>query len=125
MRDLTLAEVPDELLKELGLRPNCLRAETYACSDSTAVLIPLAEISAPPNRLLNREALRTVLIRMRDDLPLDPVPVFREESWEIATLLDGMHRLRASAALGFPMMPCRLVPRADAEVIYGVQPPNN
>jgi hypothetical protein len=117
-RTLTLDEVHAELLAELGLAGDSASTSHYSCSDSPALLTPLAEVVGPADRKLNREALISILTAIRDDVPLPPVVVFREPGASTATLLDGVHRWRASLALGFSSIPCTQPSREDAELCY-------
>lgn len=124
-RPLTLDEIPGELLAELGLRPGGATGASYRCSDPVAFLIPLTEVAAPTGRRLNREALASVLRGFKDGDAIPPVVVFREPEADTATLLDGLHRLRASAAVGYTMIPCTQPSRGDAEVVYCYAPTNS
>jgi hypothetical protein len=67
-------------------------------------------------RKLNSDALRSLLrgVRAGDDLP--PGIVFREPGAVKAALLDGLHRFRVSAALGFASIPATQTSREDAEL---------
>jgi hypothetical protein len=76
-RPLTLDDVPDELLAEVGLSRGCAPGASYRCSDPGAFLVPLAEVVGPA-RKLNREALRSFLCAVRDGIARPPVVVFRE-----------------------------------------------
>ena len=105
-------------LAELGLAGDSASTSHYSCSDSPALLTPLAEVVGPADRKLNREALISILTAIRDDVPLPPVVVFREPGASTATLLDGVHRWRASLALGFSSIPCTQPSREDAELCY-------
>jgi hypothetical protein len=116
-RPLTLDDVPDELLAEVGLSRGCAPGASYRCSDPGAFLVPLAEVVGPA-RKLNREALRSFLCAVRDGIARPPVVVFREPGAATATLLDGLHRWRASSALGFSAIPCTQPNRDDAKLCY-------
>jgi hypothetical protein len=76
-RPLTLDDVPDVLLAELGMSPDWAAGGSYRCADSAAFLTPLADLVAP-TRKLNREALTLLLTAIRDGTALPPVVVFRE-----------------------------------------------
>jgi ParB-like chromosome segregation protein Spo0J len=65
-----------------------------------------------------RGAIRDLLRGIRDDVPIQPVVVFREPGAGTAMLLDGLHRLRLSQALGFVAIPTTQPSREDAELRY-------
>jgi hypothetical protein len=101
---LTLDEVPDDLFAEYGLRRRGAVAPSYRCSDALAILVPVAEITAPV-RKLNPDALRSLLRGIRERAYLPPIVVFRDTDAVTAALLDGLHRYRVSLALGFQSIP--------------------
>jgi len=68
-----------------------------------------------PDRKLNEEALRDLLSGIRDGKALPPILVFRKPGAELARLVDGTHRWRVAAALGFSMIPCLLLTRDEAD----------
>jgi hypothetical protein len=117
MRLLTLDSISDELLAQFGLSRRRVKADSYRCTDPTAVLVPLSEISVP-DRKLNEDALRSLLSGVRDSTDLPPVVIFREPGAATARLLDGIHRYRLSAALGFRLIPAIQPTRDDAELCY-------
>jgi hypothetical protein len=116
-RSLTLDEIPAELLTEYGLHRGCATAPSYRCTDPQSILVPVAEITAGV-RKLNADALRSLLRGVRDGHDLPPVVVFREPGAAAAALLDGLHRLRISVALGFVSIPATQPSRDDAELVY-------
>jgi hypothetical protein len=116
-RVLTLDSVPGDLLAEYGLWRGGAGAASYRCIDPHAVLVPIAEITAPA-RKLNPDALRSLLRGVRDGDNLPPVVVFREPGAVSAALLDGLHRYWVSVALGFSSIPAIQVSRKDAEAGY-------
>jgi hypothetical protein len=79
-RLLTLDSVPDDLLAECGLHRGGATEPSYRCSDPAAVLVPLAEVTGPFNRKLNREALASILQGFRICSDFEPVIAFRELS---------------------------------------------
>jgi hypothetical protein len=117
-RSLTLSDVPESQLAELGLWRGWATEASYRCADPAAFLTPLAELVGPPARRLNRETLASILAAIRDGAALPPVVVFREPDAATATLLDGMHRWRVSLALGFSSIPCTQPSRDDAKLCY-------
>jgi hypothetical protein len=116
-RSLTLHDVPDDLLAEVGLARGGATTVSYSCTDAAAFLTTLGELVGPI-RMLNREALVSILCGIRDGTALPPVVVFREPGATKATLLDGLHRWRASSALGFSAIPCTQPSRDDAKLCY-------
>ncbi len=114
--------VPDALLAEVGLQPLGATAPCYRCDDVGAVLVPIAELRGPvihPGRRgLVVDRLRSVLQAIVSGSPLPAVPVYREPGAAHATVLDGAHGYAISLALGFASIPCLLVSRDDAELVY-------
>jgi hypothetical protein len=119
-RPLTLDHIPDALLVEYGLHRGSAYAVSYRCTDPQSILVPVADITAPV-RKLNADALRRLLRGVRDGDDLPPVVVFREPGAATAALLDGLHRLRVSLALGFVSIPATQPSRDDAELAYHYQ----
>jgi hypothetical protein len=117
-RPLTLDGVPDELLAEFGLRRGGATLPSYRWADAAAVLVPLADITGPLQRKLNEESVRSLLRGIRDGADLPPVVVFREPGAQTAALLDGLHRVRVSIALGFVAIPALMISRDAAELGY-------
>jgi hypothetical protein len=112
----TLDVIPDALLSEFGLSRGCYAArESYQCEAHAAIMIPLSQLFVPPALKMDEERLRWVLRGFRDNLRLPAVPVFRDPAASQATVLDGVHRFRASEAVGFRSLPCTLLSRAHAE----------
>jgi hypothetical protein len=103
-RLLTLDSISGELLAEFVLARGSLTAASYRCTDPTALLVALAQVTGP-DRKLNEDALRRLLCGVRDGADLPPVVIFREPQAATATLLDGLHRYRLSLALGFTLIP--------------------
>lgn len=118
---MTLDDVSDELLAEYGLPGGGATAASYRCSDQTALLVPLAEVIGP-RRMLNVDAVRSLLRGVRDGVELPPIVVFREPGAATAALLDGLHRWRVSLALGFLAIPATQPSRDDAELVYCYPP---
>jgi hypothetical protein len=116
-RPLTLDGIPDELFAEYGLRRRGAVAPSYRCTHPQAVLVPVAEITAPV-RKMNPDELRSLLRGVRDGADLPPVVVFREPGALTTALLDGLHRYRVSLALGFSSIPATQPSREDAELVY-------
>lgn len=123
IRPLTLDEVSPALILEYGLRPGGSALPAYRCDDPSAVSLVLDELMLNTARKLHEPSVRWLLARIRDRLPIDPVPVFREPGAPRVTLLDGMHRWRVSRALGLACIPCNYVSRVDAETRYGYYGP--
>lgn len=92
-------------------------------AEKQATLVPLTEITGPMQRKLNEAAMRRLLQGMRDGSALPPIIVYRAQGSMLAMLLDGLHRVRISRALGFTSIPATLVSREDAEGGFGYQPP--
>jgi len=119
-RALTLDGVPDSLLAEYGFRRGAVTAVSYHCADKQAALVPTAEVVAKrPDRKLNEQTVRDILCAIRDGTALPPIIVFRPPGVRCARLVDGTHRWRVSVALGFPMIPCLLLNRDEADA-YGL-----
>jgi hypothetical protein len=118
-RPLDIADVSDELLRELGLVRGYQTAECYRCSDPGTEVVPLHKLLGSPSRWLNRADVASILIGIRDGAAISPVVAFREPGAEVATLLHGMHRCRASLAVGFRAVPAILVSREEATDVYG------
>jgi hypothetical protein len=118
-RPLDIADVSDELLRELGLVRGYQTAECYRCSDPETEVVPLHKTLGSPSRWLNRTDVASILIGIRDGAAISPVVAFREPGAEVATLLHGMHRCRASLAVGFRAVPAILVSREEATDVYG------
>ena len=72
---------------------------------------------------LDRERLERILRGFSERADIPPVPIFREPGAARATLLDGMHRCRASEAVGYHMIPALEMIRDDAEVLYRYKAP--
>ena len=122
-RPLTLDDVPDKLLAEYGLRRGAATGPSYRCTDPAGALVPLIEVIGPTHRKLNEEALRSLLRGVRDGADLPPIIVFREPGAAVATLLDGLHRVRLSLAVGFAVIPTTQTSREDAELVYRYESP--
>lgn len=118
-RLLTLDGVPDDLLAECGLVRGGASTVSYCCTDPSAVLVPIVEITGPEHRKLNEDAVRSLLQGIRDGAVLPPVVVFREPGAPTAALLDGLHRWRISLALGFLAIPAMQPTRDAADLGYG------
>jgi len=118
-RPLTLDDVPASMLAEYGLSPRTLSATSFRCDEPTAVLLPLDDLILNASRRLHEPSVRWLLGEIRDNRPIDAVPIFREPGMARATLFDGMHRWRVSRALGLPLIPCLYLSRFEAESGYG------
>jgi hypothetical protein len=116
-RPLTLPVVPDELLTDCGLRRGGAAAPSYRCGRAGAVLVAVTDIVAPVGRMLNREALADILRGFRDGDEIPPIEVYADAGTH--HVLDGLHRLKASGAYGFTMIPCEPKTRAFAEEFRG------
>lgn len=116
-RILTLDDIPDDLFAEYGLRRRGAVASSYHCSSPQAILVPIADITAPV-RKLNPDALRSLLYGVREGADLPAIVVFREPGAATAALLDGLHRVRISLALGFVSIPAIQPSREEAELCY-------
>jgi hypothetical protein len=115
-RPLTLDGVPADMLARFDLAAGIGGQQAYRCEDPRAELVPIAAIVLMnPDRRLHRESLESILKGFRSGAALPPVQGYREPGATAVTLLAGMHRLAASRAVGFPMIPCELVTREDAE----------
>jgi hypothetical protein len=112
-RLLDQANVSDEMFSACGLRRGGAAASSYRCTDSDAVIVPIATVIAAP-RAMNREALLQILRGFRDGDDIPPVSIFHEPEPPLTYLLDGIHRLRASLAFGYVSIPVRPWSRADA-----------
>jgi hypothetical protein len=117
-RSLTLSDVTDALLGEAGLRRGSAIAPSYRYADAKAVLLPVAQIHADP-RMLNEEAVRSLLRGIREGLELPPILVHRAAGVANACLVHGMHRWRVSVALGYRLIPCLLL-TDDEAAEYGL-----
>jgi ParB-like nuclease domain len=86
------------------------------------VFIPVTSVLgptiAPGGRGYKVERLRNILAAIAAGKPLPPVPIYLEPVDGRVILLDGAHRLAASAACGYPEIPCRPVTRSEAEEFY-------
>lgn len=111
----------DELLAECGLSRGGARAPSYRCAECAAVLIPTLDVVGPTRRKFYHDDRAKSLRGFRDGDRIPPVEVFHEMQTEPAAyhLLDGMHRWRASQALGFAMLPALLVERDYAGFARG------
>jgi hypothetical protein len=117
---LTLHDVPDHLLAEYGFRRGVRVAVSYRCIDKEAVLIRTSDVYAKrPDRKLNEDAIRDLLSGFRGEVALPPILVYRKRGAAAALLINGMHRCRVSGAFGYPMIPCLLLTRDEADA-YGL-----
>lgn len=123
-RPLTLDDISDELLAEYGLHRGSTTTLNYRCTNPQSLLVPVAEIMAPV-RKLNEDALSSLLRGVRDGDDLPPIVVYREPGAARAMLLDGLHRLRVSLALGFVSIPATQPSREDAELGYCYRRPDD
>ena len=112
-RSLTLADVSDELIAEHGLCRG--GAHSYRCNDPRAALVPLAEIVGPEGRLLNEDAVRSILRGIRDGAELPPVELHPIRGANRLRLYHGMHRWRVAVALGYTAIPATLMSANAAE----------
>jgi hypothetical protein len=111
MRDPSdLAGVPAELLAAYGLPPGKAFASSYRCSDPTAQKIPISGISYPQAKALDRDAVVRVLVNLRQQRDVDPIIVCRRPEAFDFTLVEGLHRLAVSVALGYVTIPATLIP---------------
>jgi hypothetical protein len=85
-------------------------------------MVPTSEITGPVARKLNEEALRSLLHGICESAELPAVVIFREPGAPAAALLDGLHRLQLSRALGFVSIPAISLSREYAEGGYGYVP---
>ena len=118
-RPLTLDSVPEELLAEVGVVRGSAKQINFRCTDNQAVLIPLADIDYSRSRKLNRDVLTCLLKGMRDHSDFVAVIVVRKPGTNRFVLLDGMHRVRASDAMGFISIPCKIVSLEEAIDAFG------
>jgi hypothetical protein len=118
-RPLTLSVVSPELIAEFGLQqPD---QPSYRCSDPGAVLIPIPQVLAPQHRMMNLDAVRSLLSGISSGANIPAVVVVREIPGQV-TLLDGLHRYMVSSQLGFRSIPCLIISEDDASVCYGYLP---
>ncbi len=116
-RSLTLDDIPNNLLAEYGLQRGGATVPSYRCTNPQAILVPIAEITAPV-RKLNECTLRCLLRGIHDGDDIPPIVIFREPGAPTAQLLDGLHRWRISLTLGFASIPATQPSRDDAELCY-------
>ena len=113
-RTLDVDEITDALLADCGLRRGSVTTQSYRCTDVSAVLVPTRDV-VTTSRAMNREDLVRILKGFRDSDDIPPVPIYHEPVSGRIYLLDGMHRWRASLAIGFPLFPAILCTRTEAE----------
>jgi hypothetical protein len=118
-RELTLDDVPDDLLAECGLRRGGASTSAYQCTDPDAVLVALSVLTGPSHRKLNRDDLAKILRGFKDGDAIPPVDVFYDADNATTNLLHGAHRWKASLAFGFTLIPCKAMSREDAEGGFG------
>jgi len=115
---LSLGDIPDEFLAGCGLRRGGATESSFGCDDPDAFLVAVGDVFGPRDRSLDATRLRRLLRGIHQGASLPPIIVFREPGARMATLLDGMHRWRASVALGFASIPATQPSREDAVRSY-------
>lgn len=118
-RALDIVDVSDELLHEVGLVRGCRTGQCCYRYNAADEAVPLRKLLGLPDRWLNRADVASILIGIRDGAAIPPVVAFREPGADVATLLHGLHRCRASVAVGFRAVPAILVSREEATDVYG------
>jgi hypothetical protein len=114
-RPLTLSAVPPEFIAEFALQH--LAQPSFRCDDPDIVLMPIGRVLAPERRMLNIDAVRSLLSGISSGASIPAVVVVREVDDQV-TLLDGMHRYMVSSDLGFRFIPCLIISEEDAAVRY-------
>ena len=115
-------EIPDAWLSGVPLGGKRAEGRAYrSARDATSIALQVIE---PPRRNpwvpldwrgFSRERFLAVLVRMLDDLEVDPVPAFSIPAPEHPPypygyrVADGYHRFYASIVAGFTHLPCRVV----------------
>lgn len=120
-RPLTLAAVPLALLAEYGLPEAAAGRDSYRCDDAGVTLVAIKNTRAPLARMLNEAAVRGLLRGIRANASIPPIHVISEQGK--VRLLNGLHRLRVSIAVGFTQIPARFLSLEEAEGAYGYSPP--
>lgn len=111
------------MLAEYGLLSSMAGRRSYRCTRPGATFVPTVELTWSRDSPLSEERVRSILTGIRDNVDMPPAVAFRERGdGRTVVLLDGLHRVRVSIAVGLTHVPCRLVDRSVAEFAYGVPP---
>jgi hypothetical protein len=90
-----------ELIAAAGLAVDALAGRAYLCTDETAFLVPICEVSTFTQPMLERAKLERILLAILGCVPLPPIRLQHR-----CLLRDGHHRLAVSRALGAAEVPC-------------------
>ena len=101
--------IPAELLAAHGLQRNSAAASSFNCTDPEALRIPTSGIDHPADYQIKWATAGHLLQRIHDQHALDPIVVTRRPGRCEFVLIDGLHRLLVSIAIGFPSMPVNLI----------------
>jgi hypothetical protein len=90
-----------ELIAAAGLAGDSLAGRAYTCTDPSARLRPLHEISRRGTPILETHKLASIIDAISKNVPLPPIRLRHPHR-----LRDGHHRLAVSRALGAAAIPC-------------------
>jgi hypothetical protein len=108
-RPSSFEAIPSELLAAHGLQRNHAAASCFNCTDPAALRIPTSGIDHPADYQIKWDTAGHLLQRIHDQGAIDPIIVTRRPGHCEFVLIDGLHRLLVSIAIGFPSMPANLI----------------
>jgi len=91
------------------LTRNRASATSFTCTDPQALRIPVTGIAYSHDYRLRRATAGDLLQRIHHEVALDPIVVTRRPGNCEFVLIDGLHRLLVSIAVGFPSIPAHLI----------------
>ncbi len=105
----TIAAISAEMLAAHGLTRNRAAATSFKCTVSQALRIPVTGIAYSHDCRIRRDTAADLLQRIHHEDALDPIVVTRRPGNCEFVLIDGLHRLLVSIAVGYPSIPALLL----------------